>query len=316
MNEHAWGRVLVAGASGFIGRWAARRLAEAGASVSAVVRDRESVETVLGRFAPTAVPVLADLAAEGEATRIVEKVRPDAVFNFVAYGVDRAEQEPALAERLNAQLPERLLRAVVATGRNVRFVHVGSALEYGAIGGDLAEDSEPHPTTLYGRTKLRGTLGVSRLAAETGARAVTARLFTVFGAGEHEGRLLPTLLAAGGRDGPIALSEGRQRRDFIWVADAVDALLSLALAPSAPGEIVNVATGTLTSVRAFVERAAAVIGISPSRLHFGAIPTRAEEMEHEPVSVARFRRLVGEPPPSRIEHGVRETIALSDEGGP
>ena len=76
------------------------------------------------------------------------------------------------------------------------MIHVGSALEYGTARGNLNELTAPSPTTLYGRSKLAGTLRVCRAARRRGFRAVTARLFTVYGPGEQPGRLLPSLMAA------------------------------------------------------------------------------------------------------------------------
>ena len=80
---------------------------------------------------------------------------------------------------------------------------------------------------------------------------------------------------------------------------------------------INLATGTLTSVREFVTRAASVLGIEPERLRFGALPTRQEEMEHDPPRTDRMRGLVGWSPATSIEAGIRMTssAARADQGG-
>jgi nucleoside-diphosphate-sugar epimerase len=71
---------------------------------------------------------------------------------------------------------------------------------------------------------------------------------------------------------------------------------------------VNLATGRLTSVRSFAETAAQVLSVPPERLEFGAIPTRAEEMEHAEVTVERLRRMIGWVPSTAIEDGIRRTL--------
>ncbi|HEV8150299.1 MAG TPA: hypothetical protein VGP61_08975, partial [Gemmatimonadales bacterium] len=73
---------------------------------------------------------------------------------------------------------------------------------------------------------------------------------------------------------------------------------------------VNLATGRLETVRRFVERAAAVLGISAERLHFGVLPTRADEMAHDAVNLELLRSLCGWAPLTTIEAGVRQTAAL------
>jgi len=307
-------RALVLGATGFVGRWVATQLSQRGAELVCTTRSRSAVEGIAA-WPIQAEWVELDLAQPGALARVVADVVPEVVFNLAGYGVDREERDERLAERINSEVPVELAEAVAGVpvpGRiGARIVHVGSALEYGEVGGDLAEDSATNATTLYGRTKLAGTQGLARRSEELGLRSVTARLFTVYGAGEHEGRLLPSLLAAAEHDEPLPLTSGLQKRDFTWVGDVADGLVRLAQSPSlaafGPGAVLNLATGELTAVRAFVETAAEVLGIAPERLRFGELPTRAEEMAHRPVNIERLRGALGWRPPTPIVVGVTRT---------
>lgn len=309
-NSWSGARVVVLGAGGFIGRWVAHALENSGAVVIACARDVEVMKRVAERWASSATLAEVDLKVAGALEALVGDHAPDVVFNLAGYGVDRSERDESTAAAINGALPERIVRAVAtceSAWQGSRVVHVGSALEYGISSSDLAEDTEPQPTTLYGRTKLDGTLRLERASRELGVATVTGRLFTVFGAGEHEGRLLPTLLAAASSEETVSLSSGVQKRDFTWVVDVVDALLGLGRVGGIPGRLINVATGVLTPVRTFAERAAEVLGIDSNRLDFGAVDVRAEEMQHQPVATARLRALTGQAVPDRIEHGVRMT---------
>ncbi|MBC7789968.1 MAG: NAD(P)-dependent oxidoreductase [Anaerolineae bacterium] len=307
---------VVFGASGFIGRWVARALVDCGARVVLVVRGDLSLSDLgFGDEAQGSV-IKADLSRENSAFEVVAKLRPAIVFNLAGYGVDRAEREERDAYAINAELPVRIVEALAerrdSSWHGQQLVHAGSALEYGEIAGDLSESCAPNPTTLYGQSKLAGTLAVERTCAALGVRAVTARLFTVYGDGEHAQRLLPTLIEASGNDRQIPLSAGDQLRDFTYVADVAEGMLRLGLAGSAaPGEIVNLATGRLTSVRGFVEEAARIFGIAPARLEFGALPTRAEEMQHDPVSVKKLRTMLEWVPSTSLTEGIEDTARLS-----
>ena len=267
----------------------------------------------LATFAPAGATIIeADLSRQAAVGDAIAASRPAIVFNLAGYGVDRSERDERIARTINSDLPRWIVEALATGDKNSwngqQLVHVGSALEYGEIGGNLSESSQPNPTTLYGQTKLAGTAAVQRACTQLGVRALTARLFTVYGAGEHSGRLLPTLLEATAHNEPSALSAGTQRRDFTYVEDVAEGLLRLGMVSQAlPGEIVNLATGLLTEVREFATESAAVLGIAPQRLHFGAIPARAEEMQHDPVSVERLRRLLGWVPATGIADGVRRT---------
>ena len=249
----------------------------------------------------------------------METFRPAIAFNLIGYGVDPSERDPSLAEALNdrfvGSLGELLVDYREPGWDGQALVHVGSALEYGAAGGDLDETTVPAPTTLYGRTKLAGTRRLADIAAERGLPALTARLFTVYGPGERKGRLLPSLLAAAVSDHSLALTEGRQRRDFTYVGDVADGLLKLALSDAEPGKIVNLATGRLTEVREFAQIAARILGIPPDRLRFGQQPSRPEEMTHDPVTLERLLRYTGWRPGTRVDDGITLTRDLEARPG-
>ncbi len=313
--SYAGTAVCVLGASGFVGRWVARELARLGARVVAGALDADAARDALRSVGARAQVEVVDVARAGVLAPLLQRTRPAVVFNAVGYGVDRSERDPDTAQRVNAELPGELAKAVADARESARadawpgtaLVHVGSALEYGEIGGDLSEESVPDATTLYGRTKLAGTRRLAEVAARRSLPALTARLFTVYGPGEHEGRLLPSLLAA--RDGgdDLPLTAGEQRRDFTWIGDVAAGLARLGARPCEPGWVVNLATGRSTRVREFVEAAALELGIAPERLRFGTLPTRAEEMQHDPVNVGRLRACLGWTPATPVPAGVRLT---------
>ncbi|MBI4589076.1 MAG: NAD-dependent epimerase/dehydratase family protein, partial [Candidatus Rokubacteria bacterium] len=277
-------RAAVLGASGFIGRWVARALCAERADVYLVVRDGTHARAIFSRYGIRGTVVEQDLGEPAAAGALVRTIRPSITFNLVGYGVDPSERDDRTAYAINAFLVEALCGAAAeACDRRWRgqdIVHVGSALEYGDIGGSLSEDSAPKPTTLYGRSKLAGTEVLLRSCPALGLKGLTARLLTVYGPGEHRGRLLPSLVDAARMGKSVRLTAGDQKRDFTYVEDVAGGLLRLGLAAAKPGEIVNLASGQLTSVRTFAETAAEILNLPQDRLEFGAIPTRPEEMAH------------------------------------
>jgi nucleoside-diphosphate-sugar epimerase len=312
---------LVLGGSGFIGRWTAWALADAGARVTVAARNVDAAAAALGSAA--AELVAGDLRSAADVERLIAAARPAIVFNLVGYGVDRRERDEGEAELVNRDLVGWLADALAgdtsaasAEWRGVRLVHTGSALEYGNVGGDLRESVEGQPFETYGRTKLAGTRALRDRSMATGLRSLTARLFTVYGPGEHAGRLLPSLMEGAASGADIPLSEGTQRRDFTYVGDVAEGLLRLGVADVPPGEIVNLATGRLETVRRFIEIAGEVLGIASSRLMFGAIPTRPEEIAHAAVTVDRLRAATGWVPTTAIADGVRRTQEFEQASAP
>ena len=316
--EPAWdrARVLVFGATGFIGTWVARRLGRQGAHVTLAVRNRDAAATLEAELGPRATAVDVDVCDDARVASVLRAVRPHVTFNLAGYGVDHAERDAGAANRVNAEFVG-VLCAAVAAHRDRQWmgqalVHAGSQLEYGPIGGDLREDVEPSPTTMYGRSKLAGTRALADRAVAHGLPALTARLFMVYGPGEHHGRLLPTLIEAATSGASVPLTSGTQQTDFVYVEDIADGLLRLACARAEPGAIVNLASGRLTTIRAFAEQAAALLGIPGARLRFGALPQRPETLRYEPVSNAKLRALTGWVPSTNVTEGIRQTLKLQE----
>lgn len=311
-DAYAGARVLVTGAAGFIGRWTVRELVRHGAQVFPVVRNRHHARSIFEAYDIHTPPIEADLSEVKEIRQLLTTLKPQMIFNLAGYGVDRFEQDETTAYRMNAQLGFTLCQVLSSLspslGRGQALIHAGSALEYSPIPGELIEEMEARPTTLYGKSKLLGTKLIVQCCQAYGVRGIIARLFTVYGPGELEGRLLPTLLRAARTQDPIALTSGEQERDFTYVEDVAEGLVRLGAASSRWGEVVNLATGRLTSVRSFAETAAEVLGIAPERLQFGAHPPLAEEMHHAPAPIDRLQSLVGWVPPTTIREGIRKTL--------
>ncbi|MBX7169147.1 MAG: NAD-dependent epimerase/dehydratase [Pirellulales bacterium] len=306
---------LVLGSTGFVGRWAAMAAAEAGMRPLLVGRDEARLGALAAALPVASDVILSDLATPGAVRELLRNRQPEVIFNLAGYGVYPFEQDEPRLRRINTELVSELVefqRAQAGLAPAV-LVHAGSAFEYGNVGGNLSESGPAEPTSAYGRTKLAATRYLEAQAA-TGLPIVVARLFTVYGPGEREGRLLNTLIRAAATADDIPLTAGTQRRDFCYVGDVAEGLLRLAAAVNlrpAQEATVNLATGELLSVREFAEHAASVLGIDPARLKFGALAGRAGEMEHDPVSLERLHLRTGWVPATTPAEGVRRTASAA-----
>ena len=318
LDQYRGTRVMVLGASGFIGQSVAHQLLARGAEVHLAVRDTSRARDIFRATDVHRTFVELDLLELDRLASQLKAIRPTVTFNLSGYGVDPSQRDERAAFHINATVVQTVAEVLADTDRDAwpgqTLVHAGSVLEYGTIGGDLSEVSAPNPTTLYGRSKLAGTLALSRCCLDHGLNAVTARLATVYGPGEHDGRLLPSLLDAATSGRVLPLTEGRQQRDFTYVQDVAEGILRLAVVGTPRGHIVNLVTGRLTTVRSFACRAAQVLGIPRDRLNFGALPRRPEEMNHEPITLARLKRLTRWSPQTDVVSGIRATAMQCIEG--
>jgi nucleoside-diphosphate-sugar epimerase len=311
-------RAVVLGASGFIGRWVARALTEAGADLHLLVRGEAAARTEFAGYDIGGALHEIDLTDFERTRGLLRSLAPTIVFNCAGYGVDPGEKRQSsarIAGLLNVGLPA-LVAETLATNsaegwHGRRIVHAGSVFEYGNIGGHLEETSVGAPFDLYGRTKLAGTRRLTEACESTGLAGITARLCQVYGPGEHPGRLLPMLIAARHHAEPLNLSVGTQRKDFTYVGEVAEGLLRLGLTVGPPGEIVNLATGRLGSVRDFVLTAAHLLRLDAGRLKFEK-PLPDNELQHLEVAIDRLRGLTGWVPAIGPADGIRRTLDFLD----
>ncbi len=141
----------------------------------------------------------ADLMRAGTAASAIERTRPELVVNAAAYtAVDKAEEEPAAAQQLNAAAPAEMAAATRKTG--ARFIHLST--DYVFDGNDeraLSEDHETAPLNVYGRTKREGENAV--LTADD--RAVILRTSWVFS--EFGGNFVKTMLRLGAERSALSI---------------------------------------------------------------------------------------------------------------
>jgi nucleoside-diphosphate-sugar epimerase len=288
-------RVLVTGASGFVGRWAVAALVGRGTETIAVSRRPAA--------APGVKSIACDLLDASAARKLLAEARPDIVLHL-AWTVEHGKfwTAPENLDWVGATLT--LMRAAADAGVG-RFVGVGTCFEYAwPSSGDCEEMATPlAPTTLYAVAKD----AVRRVGAEWGGLPFAwARLFYLYGPEEHEGRLVASIAARLARGEPAPMSQGLAERDFMHVRDAGEALAAVAL--SGVTGPVNIATGEGPTIREIGETLARIAG-RPELLRVGALPDRPGDPARIVGSAARLREEAGFSPKFGLLDGLADVYA-------
>lgn len=296
-------RVLLTGASGFIGQHCIAPLLQCGYEVHAVSR--------LPPRRPSGAAWHAVDLLDPEAVRfLVDTVRPTHLLHLAWYVVPgKLITAPENFDWVTASF--ELVRRFAEAG-GTRLAVCGSGYEYDWSYGYCTEGLTPcQPDTVYGACKHALHEMVRSYAAGRPLSTAWPRVFFLYGPQEHPQRLVSSVIQALLRGQPAACSHGRQIRDYLHVQDVADGLV--AVLDAAVQGAINVSSGRATTLREIVLTAGRLVG-RPELVHLGALPARANDV---PLVVGANTRLagLGWEPRYDLECGLRQTIDWWREEG-
>lgn len=265
-------RVIVTGATGFVGANLARRLLADGHRVSLIVRPEHSPWRLESIRADVDVKT-ARLEDYDSLATIVQDIGPDWIFHLAVHGAYSWQTDWQQMVHTNVLGTINLVESALKAGFEA-FINTGSSSEYGFKDHAPSENDWIEPNSYYAVTKAAGTQYCRFKARERQAHLQTLRLYSVFGPWEDPNRLMPTLIARGLEGKLPPLVDPSVARDYVYVDDVVDAyLLSAATSGQEPGAVYNVGTGRQTSMKEVVEVARSLLNI-PVEPEWGSMPNR------------------------------------------
>ena len=255
-------RILLTGATGFVGRQILQALLKSDVDLRLVVRTNTE-----SRLLRTKAQVLetTDLFKENSAWWAETCEGIDVVIHAAWYAEPGMYlQSPKNFDCLNGTL--ELANGCVQAGVH-RFVGIGSCSEYDMSNGHLSIETPLNPTTPYADAKVACFHALSNLLPGKGISFSWARLFYLYGEGEDARRLVPYLQERLSTGQVAELSSGTQIRDYLDVKEAGEQIAKLAFVNTTGA--VNICSGYGQTVRELAEKIANEYS-RPDLLHFGA----------------------------------------------
>lgn len=257
-------RVLVTGATGFIGAALTTRLLDDGHTVAVVQRPGS----------PSVDPRCIRVEWDGEAPKLVKAVQawePRFTFHLATYFVSQHETQD-LSDLIDANVA--LGTALLETCHKIGSTIVITGSSWQRVGG-----SAYHPFSLYAATK-QALFDIAVYYKQVGTDVREVSFFDTYGPGDRRGKLISLMLDAAASGETLDMSAGQQLIDLLYVSDAVEALLAAARIPE-PESMADARlvarSGSPITIRNLVRAIERAID-TPISVQWGKRPDRVNEM--------------------------------------
>lgn len=296
-------RCLVTGASGFIGAHLVRWLIKQNCQVAVLVRPASNLWRLQDVMKYVHI-IRTDLANVARHASEINRFMPEFVFHLGWNGVSGSRyDDPAQIENLYSSL--NLLQVIRST-RCQCWIGLGSQEEYSPHAGIIKEQSPQQPDTVYGITKLCVMQLSKKICKLYNLRFVWLRLFAAFGPMGKPDSLIPYVIRTLLNKSKPLLTAGKQKLDYLYVEDAVEAMGRLAKTADVEG-VFNLGSGQAYTIRELVEHIRGLIDPTLP-LGWGELVYRKGQPMHWQADISKLQNALDWKPHTSLEIGLAKTI--------
>jgi nucleoside-diphosphate-sugar epimerase len=199
-------------------------------------------------------------------------------------GAERANKELQYANYCNSV---HAVESVIRAGCK-RIITAGSQAEYGFCNGVIEETLQCDPNTQYGIYKFKLYETVKQLCTNNGIAYKEPRFFSLYGPGDYPKTLIMSMIENMRNDRPCELTQCVQKWDFLYIDDAIEAVVGLC-EKECPDGAYNLGSGDVRELKDYVEELKCILH-SDSVLHYGSIPYPETGMVSICPSIEKIRR--------------------------
>lgn len=282
-------KILVTGATGFIGAHLVRTLLQANHEIFIITR-KTSNDWRISPIKEHLHICYGDITDRNLIFSLIATIKPTLIFHMATYGGFAHQLGNHNMLHANLLGTINLLDAAVAH-QVPQFINTGSSSEYGLKNQPMKEEDRCDPVSFYGITKLAATNYCKLIGRTLQYPVCTLRLFSVYGDLEDSSRLYPTIrnsLAKGERP---RLANPDSVRDFISVEKVCQVYDKITRVSYQPGDIINLGSGQQQTIRQFYALVADSLGSNLKPI-WGMLPPRKLEPLHWEADISKLQSLL------------------------
>jgi nucleoside-diphosphate-sugar epimerase len=299
-------KILITGATGFIGANITRALLRKGAGIHVLTRtasDKWRINDVLSQIADHRV----DLLDNGALQKTVTAIAPDIIIHNAVYGGYPWQTDVARIQEINITGTRNLIEACKKNKFEL-FIKTGSSSEYGDKDEPMSEEESLNPVTEYGRSCAMSSSLCMETALKEKRRIITLRLFSPYGYFEDKTRLIPSVIISCLKGNNPKVASPEPVRDFIFIEDVMRFYISvIENRDKVEAEVFNVACGRQHSVAEVVEKIILLTGKNV-RPEWGGVPNPRIEPKTWQADISKAHRLLHWRPRYDLDKGLKKTI--------
>jgi len=262
-------KILLTGATGFIGSNIAKGLLDKGYEVFAIHRTSSSFEKCIP-FKDQINWINTDNSDWKES---IKNTKPDQLIHAAWGGIEVADRNNWDIQIRNFWFSKELFELAKECSFK-RVLALGSQAEYGAYGFKVNETTAPMPTDAYGSVKTLTANYLRNLFENSATEWYWVRIFSVFGEGENIAWLMPTVISKLLKNEPIQLTLCEQQYNYLYIEDFLNQFFSVFEYTKNKSGIYNLCNTESIALKDLLLQIANLIGVSSQLLQFGAIPYR------------------------------------------
>lgn len=304
-NNNSKKIIFITGANGFIGSNLTRALVDGNNEIHVLVKSNNNIwrlkdlkdKIIFHEF---------DICNYAKLAFTIKEIKPTNVFNLIHYGGNAGQNDENKIRQVIIEGTASLFNACHGIDSIKSIVNTGSSSEYGKKNIPMSEDLLPEPNTEYSVAKVWATLYGQHCFREKKIPIVTARLFSVYGPFEHRNRFVTEVILACLKGEKPKLASPDTVRDFIYVDDVVNALITISESGRL-GDVYNVGTGKESTLQKVAELVAKNSNYSHI-FEWGNYTARSFDTNKWQANILYTEEKIGWKYQIDIEDGIKKTV--------